>query len=346
MELTFGSYGELMSFWCGNETPEPLDIMEIGDLIECVVLFKKVFWEFSYLYDVEQEDGYCMSLSTLDDGTPDDLLFIAHDVYNNRYLYSEKNKKYYKMLKDDRDGILEEMFNINSLSEFVHHLKLLCGAETYDISWDDEYLYLLNNYLEEYATSELSFTSDRIDDFPFYIKFAKQKKASDRVIDVIATCGLIGIESADSFEGRSVRYEIIAGNYKDSPFDDDFSWIQEIVDEVVIRRSSLRMGYVTKNITKLKEVNENFEAVILVNPDILDDFVMIDWGDIYSYWLLAVPLTKKEYDIYEKRGDDALYDYLNKRHVDVIEYSRLPYRAIYVVLFFIFLAVFTTKLMV
>lgn len=312
MELSFESYGELMKFWTGKTDGEIEDIFKISDLIERVTLFREVHFEFYYEeYLGFGGEGVCV-VGEKDFG----LLCIARRG-ETRYFYSDKRGEFYQ---EDRILGLLVIGGVETLFEFVEYLKNLSGYSSYVIEWVDEYLSEMCRVFEEYSGSDVRLHISTIDAYPFYIFFDHPKRKGVRGI---FTSGLIGMKTGDSIDGTPLRYEMILGGYEGDVGSEEI-WFQEIVNELVINEEKLYIGYLTKNIKNLKEINNKYEAVTFAAYSEWEEIGMFDLGDEYLHFIQAIPLTKKELSIYENRGQEAFYEYLFTRKIDVMGYGRLP----------------------
>lgn len=248
------------------------------------------------------------------------LLFVTPLSHGNTfyYFYNESEDAFYSAM----NGLtMTTLFNepMGTLRELVEKLKERSGSESYvyetDVSGSEFKRRAITDYVGErlgYEGMLASFSDD----------FAVYGVSGDKGgrVTTLSTVGMSALDTGYATEDRDVGFEILAGRMNDIDVTND--WFYQMVCDLFACEVSLAPGFYVTGVTELEAINDGFVAMVMIPPTLWDSFEVLHVEDRAALWLWAVPITKREFNVLQTGGLDALLDYFNKNGTPLLDLSR------------------------
>ncbi|MCZ8535482.1 suppressor of fused domain protein [Psychrobacillus psychrodurans] len=162
-------------------------------------------------------------------------------------------------------------------------------------------------------------------------KYWDEKKVSN--IDILATfdrpydgftsystIGLSDYSIGYSVDDKPLRIEIVgacATTFKLFP-----NILSTCAFNIINTDLPISYGKIFKGIIKMYYPDSEMEHVIFTSPFLWEKLKTIDFPDKKVTWLLALPISTKEFLFAEKEGTEALEDLFEKKEIDIFDVRR------------------------
>lgn len=135
-----------------------------------------------------------------------------------------------------------------------------------------------------------------------------------------ATIGLSDYSIGYDVDNKPLRVEIVGA------CDQSFDYLPNILAtcafNIINSKFRISHGCMFKNVVGMYDQDSEMSHVLFVSPFLWEQFQTIDFPDKKVTWLLAVPISTKEYLYVEKEGSEALEDLFEEKEVDIFDLKR------------------------
>lgn len=145
----------------------------------------------------------------------------------------------------------------------------------------------------------------------------------DRPYDGVTSYSTIGLADYPigySVEEKPLRIEIVGASA--TIFDSFANILSTCAFNIINSKQPISHGEIFKGIVKMYYPESEMEHVLFTSPFLWGKLNTIDLSDKKVTWLLAVPISTKEFLFAEKEGSEALEDLFEKEQIDIFDINR------------------------
>ncbi|SES45110.1 suppressor of fused domain protein [Psychrobacillus sp. OK032] len=145
----------------------------------------------------------------------------------------------------------------------------------------------------------------------------------DRPYDGVTSYSTIGLSDYSigySVDEKPLRIEIVGAGATIFEFFPNI--ISTCAFNIINTKLPISHGGIFKDVVKMYYTDSDMEHVLFTSPFLWEKLQSIDFPDKKVTWLLAVPISTKEYLYAEKEGTEALEDLFEKKQIDIFDLRR------------------------
>ncbi len=145
----------------------------------------------------------------------------------------------------------------------------------------------------------------------------------DRPYDGVTSYSTIGLSDYSigySVDEKPLRIEIVGAAAKIFEFFPNI--LSTCAFNIINTTLPISHGEIFKGVIKMYYPDSEMEHVLFTSPFLWDKLETIDFPDKKVTWLLAVPISTKEFLYAEKEGPEALEDLFEKKEIDIFDLRR------------------------
>lgn len=145
----------------------------------------------------------------------------------------------------------------------------------------------------------------------------------DRPYEGVTSYSSIGLSDYTigySVDEKDLRVEIVGAC--DKTFDFFPNIISSCAFNLINTKLSIYYGEIFKGVVKMYYPNSEMEHILFTSPFLWKRLKNIDFSNKKVTWLLAVPISTKEFLYAEQEGIEALEDLLEQNEIDIFDIER------------------------
>lgn len=147
--------------------------------------------------------------------------------------------------------------------------------------------------------------------------------ALDRPFDSITSYSTIGLSDYSigySVEEKPLRVEIVGASA--STFEFFPNILSTCAFNIINNQLPVSPGEIFSDVVKMYYPKSDMEHILFSSPFLWEELETIDFPEKKVTWLLAVPISTKEYLYADKEGTEALEDLFEQKNIDIFDLNR------------------------
>lgn len=145
----------------------------------------------------------------------------------------------------------------------------------------------------------------------------------NRPFDGVTSYSTIGLSDYSielTVEEKTFRVEILGASATD--YEQFPNILASCAFCIINSKFSVSPGKVFKDIIKMYYPNSEMEHVLFMSPFLWDDLKTLEFPNKKVAWLLAVPISEKEYLFAQEKGTDSLEELFEQEDIDIFDLER------------------------
>ncbi|MBO1511154.1 suppressor of fused domain protein [Metabacillus bambusae] len=146
---------------------------------------------------------------------------------------------------------------------------------------------------------------------------------TDRPYDGVTSYSTIGLSDYSigySVDEKPLRIEIVGASATRFEFFPNI--LSTCAFNIINTKLSISHGEIFKGVVKMYYPESEMEHVLFTSPFLWEKLKTIDFPNKKVTWLLAVPISTKEFLYAEKEGRKALEDLFEQKEIDIFDIRR------------------------
>ncbi len=135
-----------------------------------------------------------------------------------------------------------------------------------------------------------------------------------------STIGLSDYSIGYSVDEKPLRIEIVGASATIFEFSPNI--LSTCAFNIINTNLSISHGEIFKGVINVYYPDSEMEHVLFTSPFLWEKLKSVDFPDKKVTWLLAVPISTKEFLFAEKEGTEALEDLFEKKNINIFDVRR------------------------